>query len=96
MVPGNEGTHNVTFAFADELANQGFPAITKWGRHILINLYIRIAKNKSELYKSSPSSISTLLMDTANQFVTVRPTGKATHLFLSLIQAPSNIQKQAH
>lgn len=43
MVPGDEGILNVTFAFADELANQGFTAITDQGGHVFIYLYSSIA-----------------------------------------------------
>lgn len=43
VVPGDEGILNVTFAFADELANQGFTAITNQGRHVFIYLYSSIA-----------------------------------------------------
>lgn len=38
-VPADEAVVNVTFAIADELANQGFTAITIQGRHIFIYLY---------------------------------------------------------
>lgn len=39
VVPGDEGMLDVTFEFTDELANQGFAAITDQDGHIFIYLF---------------------------------------------------------
>lgn len=39
VMPSDEGILNVTLVIGDELANQGFTAITYQGKHIFIYLY---------------------------------------------------------
>lgn len=39
VMPGDEGILNVTLVIGDELANQGFTAITNQGKRIFIYLY---------------------------------------------------------
>lgn len=66
----DEAAFNVAFAFADELANQGFTAITKPASAHIHLFILRDCCHQSEHHKSPTSSIGNLLMHAPDQFLT--------------------------